>query len=170
MSTSACTTRLARPDDVSVIHALKREMVLAEGSAHTFRASKADWQRDMFGPQPRFCALVAEAGGEVVGMATLVERYYPAWVGSSFVLDDIFVKPEHRGAGIGKALLAHAAAEALRRGAVFIELMVRTQNPARHLYEQVGFEPVAGATTYVLAGDALVALAGAKRTIAGASA
>jgi ribosomal protein S18 acetylase RimI-like enzyme len=168
MSTSACTTRLARPDDVPALFLLKRHLALAERATHTFRASEADWRRDMFGAQPRFCAVVAEAGGGIVGMATLVERYYPAWVGPVLVLDDIFVKAEQRGRGVGKALLAHAAAEALRRGAPFIELMVRSQNPARRLYERVGFEPVCGAVTYVLAGNAFVALAGALQTVADA--
>jgi ribosomal protein S18 acetylase RimI-like enzyme len=62
-------------------------------------------------------------------------------------------------------LLAHAAAEALRRGAPFIELTVRTQNPARKLYESLGFQPVRGAMIYVLAGNAFAALAHALQTI-----
>src|SRR5262249_14212560 len=94
-----------------------------------------------------------------------VERYYPAWAGPLFALDSIFVTPEHRGRGIGKALLAGAAAEALRRGAPCIELTVRAQNPARRLYERVGFEPVRGAMIYVLAGNALTALAQALEAL-----
>ena len=91
--------------------------------------------------------------------------YHPAWVGPPFALDDLFVTPKNRGHGIGKALLARAAAETLRRGAPFIELIVRAENPARRLYERVGFEPVRGAVTYVLAGNALAALAQVLQTI-----
>ncbi len=155
----ACTVRLARPEDVPAVYSLKSQMALAEGAAHTLRASAADWQRDMFGPSPRFLALVAETDGIPVGMATLVERYYPAWAGPVLALDDVFVTPEQRGRGVGKALLAHAAAEALRHGSPFIELTVQAQNPARRLYERAGFELVRGGMIYLLAGNALAALA-----------
>jgi len=164
MTACACTIRMARPDDIPALHLLKWHLALAEGATHAFRASEADWLRDMSGPQPRFSAMVAEADGVPIGMATLVERYYPAWVGPMLVVDDMFVKPQHRRRGVGKALLARAAAEALQRGAPFIELMVRAQNPARRLYESVGFEPVRGAVSYVLAGNALATLAQALPT------
>jgi len=143
-------------------------MALAEDAADTVRASEADWQRDMFGAQPRFVGLIAELDSAPIGMATLVERYYPAWAGPLFALDDVFVTPEHRRRGVGRALLAHAADEALRRGAPFIELTVRTENPARRLYETSGFQPVRGAMIYVLAGNALAALAQALQTIGSA--
>ncbi len=163
------TIRMAVPGDVSALYLLKWHLALAEQSTHTLRASEADWRRDLFGPQPRFCAIVAENDGVLIGMATLVERYSPAWVGPLFAIDDVFVMPEHRRHGIGKALLACAAAEAVRRGAPFLELMVRVQNPARRLYERAGFERVRGAATYVLAGGALAALGQAPQAIAGAS-
>jgi GNAT superfamily N-acetyltransferase len=150
------------------LHRLKQQMTVEEGAAQTLRASEADWQREMFGPRPRFLGVVAELDGAPVGMATLVERYYPAWAGPLFALDDVFVIPEHRGRGVGKALLTRAAAEALTRGAPFIELMVRTENPARLLYERLGFEPVRGAMTYVIAGPALATLARALEAISAA--
>jgi GNAT superfamily N-acetyltransferase len=165
MATPVCTIRLACPDDVPALFRLKRQLAIAEDAADTLRASEADWRRDMFGAQPRFVGLMAEVDGGPIGMATLVERYYAAWAGPLFALDDVFVTPQHRGHGVGKALLAHAAAEALRRGAPFIELTVRTQNPARKLYESLGFQPVRGTMIYVLAGNAFAALAHALQTI-----
>ncbi len=165
MTAAACTIRLARPADIPALFDLKRQMASAEDVVDTLRASAADWQRDMFGAHPRFVGLMAEVGGGPIGMATLVERYYPAWAGPLFALDDVFVTPEHRGRGVGKALLAHAAAEVLRRGAPFIELTVRTENPARRLYEGLGFQPVRDAMLYVLTGNALAALAQALQTI-----
>ncbi len=161
--------RMAAPEDVSALYLLKWHLAVAEQSTHALRASEADWRRDLFGPHPRFSAIVAETDRALIGMATLVERYSPAWVGLLFAIDDMFVVPEHRGGGVGKALLARAAAEAVRRGAPLLELMVRTQNPARRLYERAGFERVRGATTYVLAGGALAALGQAPQAIAGAS-
>jgi ribosomal protein S18 acetylase RimI-like enzyme len=168
MTAPACAIRMARPEDIPALFQLKRQMALAEDAADTLRASETDWQRDMFGAQPRFVGLMAEVDGGPIGMATLVERYYPAWAGPLFALDDVFVTPEYRGRGVGKALLAHAAAETLRRGAPFIELTVRTQNPARRLYESLGFQPVRGAMIYVLTGNALAALAQALQTIGAA--
>ena len=165
MAAPGCTIRMATPDDVPALYLLKWQMALAEGSAHALRASETDWRRDMFGPQPRFVAVVAEADDTLIGMAILVERYSPTWVGLLLAIDAVFVTPAHRSRGVGKALLARAAAEAVRRGAPFVELMVRTQNPARRLYERVGFEPVRGAITYVLAGEALAVLAQALQTI-----
>lgn len=169
MAESACTIRMARPDDVPALYVLKWHWALAEGSTHTLRASEADWQRDMFGPRPRFSAIVAESDGVLIGMATLVGRYSPAWVGPLFAIDDVFVTPERRKRGVGMALLARAAAEALRRGAPFVELMVRAQNPARRPYERAGFERVRGAMTYVLAGEALASLGQALQTIVSAA-
>ena len=157
--------RPARPDDVPSLCLLKWQLALAEGSTHTVRAGEADWQRDMFGAQPRFSAMVAEAASRLIGMATIVERFAPGWVGPLFVIDDLFVMPEHRRRGVGKALLAGAAAEAVRRGAPYVELTVRTKNPARRLYERAGFERVRGAMIYVLAGDALAALGWAREII-----
>jgi ribosomal protein S18 acetylase RimI-like enzyme len=169
MAAPACTIRMATPEDVPALYLLKWQMAVAEGAAHTLRASEADWQRDMFGPQPRFVAIAAETEGVLIGMATLVERYSPAWIGPLLAIHDVYVTPAHRGRGVGKGLLARAAAEAVRRGAPFVELMVRVQNPARRLYERAGFEHVRGALTYVLAGDALATLAEALQSIGGAA-
>lgn len=157
---SPCTVRLARPDDVAALLVLKWQMALEEGAADTVRAREDDWQRDMFGPRPRFVALLAEANGVPIGMATLVERYYPGWVGPLRAIDDLFVLPEHRRRGVGKALLAAAAAETIAGGAPFVELTVHENNArALRLYEQVGFERVP-AITLVLTGDALTTLIG----------
>jgi ribosomal protein S18 acetylase RimI-like enzyme len=160
MRGSAYTIRMAEPDDVPALCDLKWMFAVHEGSTDVVRASVADWRRDMFGPQPHFFALVAEIGSGVVGMATVAEKYCPGWVGPLCTVDDLFVMPEHRRHGLGKALLAHASAEAIRRGSPFIELTVRESNPALQLYSRVGFKRVPGAVTLVLAGDELSALAG----------
>ncbi len=155
-----CTVRLARPDDVPVLCLLKWQFAVAEGSTVAVRATPEDWQRDMFGPQPRFSAVVAESDGSVIGMATITQRFGPGWVGPLRAVDDLFVVPEHRGRGVAKALLAAAAAEAIGCGAPFLELTVRDDNhPAIRLYEQVGFERVP-AVTLVLAGEPLARFLG----------
>jgi GNAT superfamily N-acetyltransferase len=160
MSSPAFTVRLAQPHDVPALVLLKWQLALAEEATHTVRASEADWRRDMFGPHPRFFAVVAEADASVLGMATVAERYSPGWVGALLCVNDLFVLPAFRRHRIGTALLARAAAEAVARGAPFLELQVGDDNPARRLYRKVGFARLRGAETYVLAGHALAALAG----------
>jgi GNAT superfamily N-acetyltransferase len=164
MPTVAFSVRLACPDDVPTLVLLKWQFALAENAAHAVRAGEADWRRDMFGPQPRFFAVVAEVDATVIGMATIAQRFSPGWVGALLCVNDVFVQPAFRRQGIGAALLAHAATEALRRGAPFLEIMVHADNPARRLYRKIGFTRVRGAETYVLAGDALAELAGGGAT------
>jgi GNAT superfamily N-acetyltransferase len=164
MGEFAYTVRLARPSDVPALVLLKWQHAFAENAAHTVRANESDWHRDMFGPDPHFFAVVADADGAVIGMATVAERYSPGWVGALLCVNDVFVLPAFRRRGIATALLARAADQAIRRGALFIELNVRADNPARWLYRAVGFARVRGAETYVLAGDALAELAGAGKS------
>jgi ribosomal protein S18 acetylase RimI-like enzyme len=153
-----CTVRPARPDDIPVLCLLKWQFALGEGATFVVRASPEDWMRDMFGPDARLSAVVAEAGGTVVGMAIVTQRFCAGWVGPLFAVDDVFVVPDQRGRGIGMALLAAAARHAVERGAPFIELTVREDNEqALRLYRRAGFERVPG-VTLVLAGDALNAL------------
>jgi GNAT superfamily N-acetyltransferase len=164
MKSIAYKVRLAHPDDVAVLVLLKWQLALTENATHVVCAGEADWRRDMFGPQPRFFAVVAEVDATVIGMATIAQRFSPGWVGALLCVNDVFVQPAFRRQGAGKALLALAAAEALRRGAPFLEIMVHEDNPARRLYRKAGFTQVRGAATYVLAGDALAELAGVGTT------
>lgn len=76
-------------------------------------------------------------------MATILQGFARGWVGPLCAIDDLFVVPEHRRRGVGKALLAGAAAEAIGCGAPFLELTVREDNqPAIQLYQRIGFERV----------------------------
>lgn len=164
MTSVAFKVRLARPDDVPSLVLLKWQFALAENATHAVRASEADWRRDMLGPQPRFFAVVAEVDATLTGMATVAQRFSPGWVGALWGVNDLFVQPAFRRQGIGEALLALAATEALGRDAPFLEIMVRADNPARRLYRRIGFTQVRGAETYVLAGDAFAGLAGIGAT------
>ena len=152
------TVRPATPADVPALCQLKWQFAVEEGSTAVVRASPDDWQRDMFGAQPRFCAIVADLGGALVGMVTISDKYCAGWVGPLCTIDDLFVVPAHRRGGIGKALLAGAAVHVSTRGSPFIELTVRPDNPALALYREVGFNLVPEALTMVLSGDALSTL------------
>jgi ribosomal protein S18 acetylase RimI-like enzyme len=151
--------RAARPADVPALMRLKWQLAVAEDATFVVRAGAIDWLRDGFGPDARFVAIVAEAAGAVVGMATCSERYVTGWVGPTILLQDLIVDAEHRRRGIARALLAHVALLARERGSPLVELTVRADNPAQNFYLQSGFIPVLHCRAYVLAQPALTQLA-----------
>jgi ribosomal protein S18 acetylase RimI-like enzyme len=152
--------RDAEPGDVAALMRLKRLLAEAEDALHAVRASAADWLRDGFGPNPGFCAYVAEVGGAVVGMATCSRRIITGWNGPVVFLQDLFVEPAHRRHGIAAALIARVAAFASEIGSPIVELTVRADNAAAQaFYGRAGFRPLPQCLTYVLAGPALDALA-----------
>ena len=138
---------------------LKLKLLAAENSLHIATASEADWLRDGFGPQAKFSALVAEADGAVVGMATYSKRGFPGWAGVTFFMHDLYVEEAHRGRGYARALMARLAAEAQAQNAAFIELTVDMSNSARMFYKHIGFAHVSHCMTYVAAQPALRELA-----------
>jgi len=160
---TAYCVRPATPADVPALLHLKRHLAVVENAEFVLRATAHDWLRDGFGAQARFTAFVAEHAGTMVGMITASERYYTSWAGCTLYIQDIYVEPDWRGHGIGAALLGCVAALALERRAPLVELTVREENPARRLYDRVGFQQVACAN-YVIAGPALADLARSART------
>jgi GNAT superfamily N-acetyltransferase len=125
--------------------------------------------RDAFGPSPRFEAWLLETGGEPVGYAIVFETYSSFLARPTLFLEDLFVVPARRRAGIGRAAMRVLAAEARRRGCGRMEWMVLNWNePALAFYDGLGAERLAW-TSYRLAGDALGRL-GAEASDAGGAA
>jgi ribosomal protein S18 acetylase RimI-like enzyme len=153
--------RDAIPADIAAIMRLKFELAVSDNIAYTVRATRADWERDAFGPQAHFTVFVAESGGRVIGIAICQDRHFPGWVGPTIALLDLCVEKRYRGQGAGTALLARVAAYAKARDSVMIELTMRAGNRAEKLYRRTGFVDVAEIRNYVIAGDALDALAAA---------
>jgi ribosomal protein S18 acetylase RimI-like enzyme len=148
--------------DVPDLMRLKRLLAAGEDGLHVVRASEADWLRDGFGPNAGFTAFVAEdAAGAVVGMATCSRRVVTGWNGPVLFLQDLYVEAPYRRHGVAQALVARVAALAHAIGSPIVELTVRADNPAgQRFYQNNGFMPVPQCLTYVLAGPALVELAG----------
>lgn len=115
----------------------------------------------LFGPAPALFGHVAEAGGEVVGMA-LWFLNFSTWDGvHGIYLEDLFVRPEHRGTGLGRALLTTLAEECAARGYSRLQWSVLNWNePSINFYRSLGAEPMAEWTVFRLAGDPLTALGG----------
>ena len=108
--------REARESDVERIHQLVLDLATYERAPDEVKATPEQLRAALFGPQPAAYALVAETGGEVVGFA-LYFLNFSTWEGvHGIYLEDLYVMPEHRGTGLGKALLKSLAQIAVERG------------------------------------------------------
>ncbi|MEU7132324.1 GNAT family N-acetyltransferase [Streptomyces sp. NPDC046261] len=162
--------RSATPADVPVLHAMIRELADYERALEEARATEEQLREALFGPHPAIFALIAEsdddadaaaAGGpEVVGFA-LWFRNFSTWTGTHGIyLEDLYVRPESRGAGHGKALLAELARICVERGYERFEWSVLDWNaPAIAFYKALGAEAMDGWTVRRMSGEPLQALA-----------
>ena len=152
--------RQALETDVDRIHSLILELATYERSADQVKATPNQLRAALFGAQPAAYALVAETGDEVVGFA-LYFRNFSTWEGvHGIYLEDLYVKPEHRGAGHGKALLRSLAALAVERGYARLEWAVLNWNqPSIDFYRRLGAVPLDEWIVYRLSGDPLLQVA-----------
>ena len=155
--------RPARPSDVPRIHELIVELATYERAADEVRSTPAQLHEALFGPQPAAYALVAEVDGLVVGFA-LYFRNFSTWEGvHGIYLEDLFVAPEQRGRGLGKALLVALAEIAVERGYARVEWAVLNWNqPSIDFYNSLGAVPLDEWTVYRLTGPALQRVATAS--------
>ena len=135
------TLRPAVPLDVGEILQLIRDLAAYEREPAAAIATEADILRDGFSENPRFKVVIAEWDGQVAGFAFYFYNY-STWQGRpGLYLEDLFVRPEHRGRGIGKALLVHLAGIALREGCTRYQWQVLDWNvDAIGFYEKLGAE------------------------------
>ncbi len=133
------TIRRANVTDVPTILALIRELAAYEREPDAVVATEADLLRDGFGPSPAFHVLLAELGGETVGFA-LWFFTFSTWRGRRCLyLEDLFVRPEHRGRGVGLALMRELARVAVDEGcARFCWQVLDWNEPAIAFYEKLG--------------------------------
>lgn len=148
--------RYATSDDVPAILRLIRELADYERALHEVKATEEQLRERLFGDDPKVFAHVAEHEGRVVGFA-LWFLTFSTWNGTHGIyLEDLFVDPEYRGHGYGKALLTELTRIADDRGYERVEWAVLTWNePAIGFYESLGARPQDEWTTYRLTGTAL---------------
>jgi GNAT superfamily N-acetyltransferase len=154
------TIRPATPADVPTILRFIRELALYEREPDAVTATEADILRDGFTEPQRFRCLIAELDSSPVGFA-LYFTSYSTWEGHHGIyLEDLFVSPEHRGLGLGKALLSRVAAIAVEEGCPRLEWSVLDWNqPSIDFYHRIGARRKSEWFMMRLSGDALTALA-----------
>lgn len=136
------------------------ELAVYEKAAHEVESSVADIERSLFDEPGSTFALICERDGQAVGFAVYFLSY-STWLGRHGVyLEDLYVSPEHRGSGAGRALLRHVARIAVSQGCRRMEWSVLDWNePAIRVYDAIGGRPQSEWIRYRLAGDALRAFA-----------
>ncbi|TCP49201.1 L-amino acid N-acyltransferase YncA [Tamaricihabitans halophyticus] len=153
--------RPARPDDVPAVVELVHALADYQGAAHKCQLTVEQLNAALFGPKPALFGFVAVADDQVAGMA-LWFLNFSTWTGTHGVyLEDLYVRDDHRGSGLGKALLATLAEECVRNGYQRMEWSVLEWNtPAINVYDALGAAPAEETLLYRLSGDALSTLAG----------
>jgi GNAT superfamily N-acetyltransferase len=157
--------RPATEADIPQILALIRALAAYEREPDAVAATEADLLRDGFGPNPYFHCLMAEHDGQTAGFA-LYFFNYSTWAGRpGLYLEDLFVQPELRGLGIGKALLQRVAAIAVENRCPRLQWEVLDWNtPAIEFYRSLGAEFLDEWRNVRMTGEAIARLAGVAQT------
>ena len=152
--------RPVTPDDMEVLANLVRELAVYERLEEFAKATPDDLRRHLFGPRPAAEAAVAEVVGQPVGFALWYATFSTFRGRPGLYLEDLFVRPEFRGRGIGKALLATIARLAVERGCGKLEWSVLNWNePAIGFYRALDARPLDEWMVYRLDGEPLRRLA-----------
>ncbi len=149
----------ATSDDIPLLHSFILKLAEYERLSHKVSATEHDLRDALFGPRPACDALIAFVAGEPAGYALYFETYSTFRGKRGIFLEDLFVEPEHRGKGIGAALLKHVAQVAFDRGGWLQWLVLDWNEPAIAFYKRLGAERVEDWLSYRLEGEALATLA-----------
>jgi GNAT superfamily N-acetyltransferase len=162
------TIRPAVAGDCTAIAGLIRELAAYERLEDHAKATPADLERHLFGQRPFAEAIVAESGGETIAFAIFFTTFSTFRAQPGLYLEDIFVRSDHRGRGVGKAMLARLASLTEERGYGRLEWSVLNWNaPAIGFYRSLGGVPMDDWTVYRLADAPLSRLAATATEMSG---
>lgn len=157
------TIRSAVPGDEALVLAFVRDLAAYERLADKVVATESDLSRDLFGANPRIFCEIAEWNGKAAGFALWFYTYSTFLGRKGIWLEDLFVAPEFRGHGLGKALLETLAQRCVAEGLGRFEWSVLDWNqPSIDFYRSQGAELMEEWTVCRVEGAALAALGGAK--------
>jgi len=153
--------RSARAGDEALILRFVRELAEYEREPDAVAATGGDLAAALFGERPAAEAVIAEVEGEPMGFALFFHNF-STWTGRrGLYLEDLYVTPDARGRGVGRALLRHLAQVAVARGCARFEWSVLDWNaPAIGFYRKLGAVGMEEWTVQRLSGEALARLAG----------
>ena len=155
------TLRWADADDVPVILELIEGLAEYERAPDQVEATPETLRETLFGAAPQAEVVLAELDGTVAGFALFFHNYSTWRARRGLYLEDLFVRPEHRGRGVGAALLCYLARVAVERDCARMEWSVLDWNePALGFYRALGAKPMDEWTVQRLDGEALAAVAG----------
>jgi GNAT superfamily N-acetyltransferase len=154
------TIREATEDDLPLILSFIRELADYERLSHEVRATGEGLRRALFGARPFAETLIGSVEGAPAGFALFFHNFSTFLGRPGIYLEDLYVRTEFRGRGLGKALLARLAALALERGCGRLEWSVLDWNePSIAFYRRLGALPMSDWTLFRLAGSELEDLA-----------
>jgi GNAT superfamily N-acetyltransferase len=151
--------RAAGPGDVPLLLELFRELAEYEHLEHELEATDLRLHDALFGESPAAEALIAERGSEVAGYALFFPTFSSFVASEGVWLEDLFVRPAHRSAGVGRALLAAVAARASTRGGRLEWAALDWNELALGFYRRVGASTMSEWITHRLVGAELERLA-----------
>lgn len=159
----ATEIRTATEQDCALILQFVRELADYENALHEVIASEEDLRLALFGPDAKAHGLICDVDNTPAGFAIYFFNF-STWLGKyGLFLEDLYVSPDHRGGGAGKALLKHLAQIAVAKDCGRFEWNVLDWNePAIKFYESFGAQPQSEWIGYRLSGDALQAFANAQ--------
>ena len=157
--------RPATAADVPLVRTLIEGLAAYERLRHECHATDELLHAALFGERPYAEVVIAEQRGEAAGFALFFHNFSTFLTRPGIYLEDLFVRPEHRGHGVGKALLRHLASLAIARGCGRLEWAVLDWNEnAIGFYRKLGAVPQDEWTVYRVTGDALNELANTQST------
>jgi GNAT superfamily N-acetyltransferase len=149
--------RRAVEADLETLDAFIRDLAHYERALELAQATPEQLRQSFFSGSPRvYCDLVETEEGQAAGFAVWFLNY-STWTGTHGIyLEDLFVRPEYRGRGYGKALLVHLARECVRQGYARLQWSVLDWNtPSIDFYNSLGAQAQDEWTVYRLAAPAL---------------
>jgi GNAT superfamily N-acetyltransferase len=153
--------RAATPADVPVLLEMFGELAEYEHLEHLLAATEQRLGDALFGEHPAAAALLAESGAEVAGYAVFFPTFSSFLAIQGLWLEDLYVRPAHRGAGVGRALLAAVAARVRASGGERLEWSALDWNElALGFYRRIGAQTMNEWITHRLVGEDLELLAG----------